>query len=203
MVNFEWKMSKLERPKTPTMKSRLDEKNALIGLNNRLANILQRKQELEDENSLLSKEVTRETEYLSSMLISDNISVLIFPAPCREGKHDKDADPVAVHVRLWVGEREESARGLGEGSGETWTRGQSRKQGKRGTQEQVGQRFYSISGGVVTDNCIVLSTDSKGKARKCQIWSANWPTWNPGWRNSPQNLSALKMTASALIKRNR
>jgi len=49
--------SVIERPKTPTMRSRIDEKNALIGLNNRLANILQRKQELEDENNLLSREV--------------------------------------------------------------------------------------------------------------------------------------------------
>ncbi|OXA57183.1 lamin Dm0 isoform X2 [Folsomia candida] len=52
----------IERPKTPTMKSRIEEKNALIGLNNRLANILQRKQELEDENSLLGKELVAERE---------------------------------------------------------------------------------------------------------------------------------------------
>lgn len=52
-------MFNAERPKTPTMRSRIDEKNALIGLNNRLANILQRKQELEDENNLLSREVTK------------------------------------------------------------------------------------------------------------------------------------------------
>jgi len=52
----------IERPKTPTMKSRIEEKNALIGLNNRLANILQRKQELEDENSLLGKELMAERE---------------------------------------------------------------------------------------------------------------------------------------------
>ncbi|ODM97281.1 Lamin-C [Orchesella cincta] len=51
-----------ERPKTPTMRSRIDEKNALIGLNNRLANILQRKQELEDENNLLSRELQAERE---------------------------------------------------------------------------------------------------------------------------------------------
>ncbi|XP_021948443.1 lamin Dm0 isoform X1 [Folsomia candida] len=52
----------VQRPKTPTMKSRIEEKNALIGLNNRLANILQRKQELEDENSLLGKELVAERE---------------------------------------------------------------------------------------------------------------------------------------------
>jgi len=46
-----------DRPMTPTRLSRLDEKNALIGLNNRLAAIIDRNQQLESENSKLNKEV--------------------------------------------------------------------------------------------------------------------------------------------------
>jgi len=49
----------VERPKTPTMRSRIDEKNALRTLNDRLAGILDKKSALEDENSLLAKEVSR------------------------------------------------------------------------------------------------------------------------------------------------
>jgi hypothetical protein len=46
-----------ERPMTPTRLSRIDEKNALVGLNNRLAAIIDRNQQLESENSKLSAQV--------------------------------------------------------------------------------------------------------------------------------------------------
>jgi len=52
-----------DRPMTPTRLSRLDEKNALVGLNNRLAAIIDRNQQLESENSKLTAQIhsTEET----------------------------------------------------------------------------------------------------------------------------------------------